>query len=359
MGDPFFSYYKMIERELAGLLPAASGEAELREWARRAFGEYSPQGASPHDLGALLEALRSLYRRGGKRWRPLLLLLSCELVGGGAEAALPLAGLAELAHTGSLIIDDVEDGAVERRGGPALHVEKGLDVALNAGCLLYFLPLAALEDGRLASGLAAEATRIFGLHLRRLHLGQALDIEWHRDDGRLPSREEYFMMCRMKTGCLSGMSARLGATAGFGAANGLPLDLADAARVAELGAIAEDAGVAFQLLDDARNLLEGLPGKRRGDDVVEGKKSLPYIIMRERDPGLAGRIAGLFSRARAEGPDSPAVGEFISLARETGAAEAAAAEGRAMIARAIRRLEGAWPASQERDRLRALFERIG
>jgi len=85
-----------------------------------------------------------LLQRGGKRWRPLLMTLVCETLGGGDEA-LELAPLVEFPHNGSLIHDDIEDNSDERRGKSAIHVLYGVDTAINSGSFLYFLPLTCVD----------------------------------------------------------------------------------------------------------------------------------------------------------------------------------------------------------------------
>ena len=78
-------------------------------------------------------------------------------------------------------------------------------------------------------------------------------------------------------------------------------------------AIAEEIGVGFQILDDVTNLTTGNPGKRRGDDIVEGKKSLPVITHIKNHPEDLDKLASLFGQARREGIESPAVEETIKL----------------------------------------------
>jgi octaprenyl-diphosphate synthase len=107
--------------------------------------------------------------------------------------------------------------------------------------------------------------------MRRLHLGQSMDIAWHRDFYSLPSIEEYVLMCRLKTGCLARFAALLGAFC-----SGRYSECCDAAE--RCGDAAEKLGVGFQILDDVKNLDSGIPGKERGDDIVEGKKSLPVLL---------------------------------------------------------------------------------
>ena len=219
---------------------------------------------------------RRLMERGGKRWRALFMQLACEMHGGG-DRALALVPLVELTHAGSLIIDDIEDGARTRRGGPAAHVEFGVDVAVNAGNLVYFLPTRMLDrpSADVPALDAAEELRVYRMYaatMRKLHYGQGLDILWHRPGAILPSAADYMSMCTLKSGSLAGLALGLGAALGG----------AEAAAVSSLVAVGERFGVSFQIIDDVTNLERGNPGKDRGDDLIEGKKSLPLILHRER-----------------------------------------------------------------------------
>lgn len=245
------------------------------------------------DRGAQIVApARRLMERGGKRWRALFMQLSCEMHGGG-DRALPLTPLVELTHAGSLIIDDIEDGARTRRGGPAAHLEFGVDLAVNAGNLAYFLPTKILDPPPEGSTTlaAAEALRVYRMYaatMRKLHYGQGLDILWHRPGAVSPSEADYLSMCRLKSGSLAGLALGLGAALGG----------AEAAVVTSLVTIGERFGASFQIIDDVINLERGNPGKDRGDDLIEGKKSLPVILHRERGGAdeLWGLLAGIQNR---------------------------------------------------------------
>jgi octaprenyl-diphosphate synthase len=136
-------------------------------------------------------------------------------------------------------------------------------------------------------------------------------------------------MCGLKTGCLARFAAVLGVlTAPGGDRNG------EAAE--RLGIAAEKLGVGFQILDDVKNLRTGLPGKRRGDDVVEGKKSLPvllYLRARTRGGEEARRalVNRCFSGARAGGAAAPEVEELIAALEAEGALEGALEQGQTLI----------------------------
>ncbi|MDR2176938.1 MAG: polyprenyl synthetase family protein [Treponema sp.] len=306
-----------IEAVLNAWLPASPDSA----WAARIF---PGLGIETELLESLVLPCRDLLSRGGKRWRPLLMALVCETLGGG-DAALPLSPLVEFCHNASLIHDDIEDNSDQRRGGPALHLVYGTDTAINSGSFFYFLPLACVRDAP-----AEQKARIFdiwGAYMRRLHMGQAMDIRWHRDFDSLPALDVYYTMCGLKTGCLARLAAVLGVLAA------LPAQGAQG-PVEQLGTAAEKLGVGFQILDDVKNLRTGLPGKKRGDDVVEGKKSLPVLLYLhgETVPGpRRALVSRCFGAARAGGISAPEVEELIAALEAEGVMEQSLEQGYAMI----------------------------
>jgi octaprenyl-diphosphate synthase len=282
--------------------------------------------------------------------------LICEALGGG-DAALPLVPLVELPHNASLIHDDIEDSADERRGKPAVHLIYGTDAAVNGGSFLYFLPLTCIDGWDAPAETRARVYAAWGEHLRRLHLGQAMDIAWHRDFASRPGPGEYALMCRLKTGALAHLAAMLGVFAA--APEGVD---ADALALAEtLGGAAEKLGVGFQILDDVKNLTAGVPGKKRGDDIVEGKKSLPILLYLSRCPGAGELTARCFAAARAGGTGVPEVEELIGALNAAGVLKEAGEQGRALIAEArevFTDLPGAPPGDGEARRLLAGFTEL-
>jgi octaprenyl-diphosphate synthase len=144
-----------------------------------------------------------------------------------------------------------------------------------------------------------------------------MDIAWHRDFNSLPRLDEYDRMCRLKTGCLARLAAILGVIVGAEAE--VAASLKEIAPLADsFGNAAEQLGVGFQILDDVKNLSTGIPGKKRGDDIVEGKKSLPVLLYLHRYPEKKDFAARCFTAARASGVAAPEIDEFISELEKVG-----------------------------------------
>jgi geranylgeranyl pyrophosphate synthase len=228
-------------------LPARLGEVEdlLREQGD-GYGELLAEGA-----GATLAA-------GGKRLRPLLVLL-CAGAGGGEEAVRAAAAI-ELVHMATLVHDDVLDSAPLRRGQPTVAATAGRDRALAVGDLIFsraFALLAEHGDTR-AISLLAEAS----VALARGELAQRRDaFDTH------VSEQRYLDRCRLKTATLFECACRLGRD------------------VDELAAFGSEIGLAFQLLDDVLDV-SGPPertGKARGTDLLDGTVTLPLIVAAETE----------------------------------------------------------------------------
>ncbi|MDR0502928.1 MAG: polyprenyl synthetase family protein [Treponema sp.] len=307
-----------IEAELKRWLPEASANSQiLRGWAQTVFPNAGKE-ISADEMEALLAPGRDILSRGGKRWRPLLMTLVCESLG-GAGAALPFSPLVEFCHNASLIHDDIEDNSDQRRGKPSIHVIYGVDSAINCGSFLYFLSLSCIDN--LENG--EKKNRIYSLWadcMRSLHFGQAIDIRWHREISLVPSPDDYYFMSEMKTGSLSRFAAGIGAYA----ADASP----ETAR--EFGNAAEKLGIGFQILDDVKNLTTGNPGKKRGDDIIEGKKSYPVLLYLQKYPEKSRKVFYCFHQAKMNGISAPEAEDLIHALSETGVLAEAEEKGRSL-----------------------------
>jgi len=223
---------------------------------------------------AVADPIWEFLDRGGKRWRPALFLLICEALGKNPEGFVDFAIIPEVIHNGTLMIDDIEDASEFRRGKPCTYKIYGLDIAINAGNAMYYLPLLPLIENREKVSLE-KLCKIYEFYVEEmisLSLGQAMDVAWHRGLANADTIDEkdYLQMCAYKTGTLGRMSAKIAAV------------LADANKelVEKLGYFAESVGVAFQMRDDILDLTsEEFAEKKggRGQDITEGKRTLMVI----------------------------------------------------------------------------------
>lgn len=260
----------IVDGEIERLLPRAINETYLSEFFGPASYEYDPDSLQR----ALSVPIWNLLDRGGKRWRAIVFLLLIEGFGEDPHDYLPYACIPEILHNGTIIVDDVEDGATMRRGQPALHHIKGTDVALNAGNAMYFLPLKIIthNPADLSAETRLSAYEMLMHELNRTHLGQGMDICWHNKQEIDITEQEYLEMCACKTGCLGRIVAQL-ATIVTGQDESVQQT---AAKFTEL------MSVAFQIGDDildveTSNEDGGSFGKGAGNDIREGKKTLMAI----------------------------------------------------------------------------------
>jgi geranylgeranyl pyrophosphate synthase len=216
---------------------------------------------------------------GGKRLRPLLVVLAAESAGGAGgqpdgEARLIRAAVAvELVHSATLVHDDLIDGAQLRRGHPTVAATAGRRVAVATGDLLFsraFAELARNEDPAQLLALSEASSALAEGELLQREDTYAAEVPVER----------YLRRCELKTAALFEAACRLGAlVAARGSAK-----LAD-----ELGAFARRIGLAFQMLDDVLDVSGPVErtGKARGTDLLDGTVTLPFILAREREPELA------------------------------------------------------------------------
>ena len=151
-----------------------------------------------------------------------------------------------------------------------------------------------------------------------------MDIAWHRDNTKVPSVQEYLKMVKGKTGTLASLAAKTGTLASN----------ADEETVKKAGIIASEIGAGFQIIDDVINLTTGNPGKKRGDDIVEGKKSLPVLTFFEqnkKNPQKTQELSQCFIQASKEGIESPAVEKAITLMEQNSSIEIAKKKGIELI----------------------------
>jgi len=223
---------------------------------------------------AIAEPIWEFLDRGGKRWRPSLFLLVCEAVGKNPKDFIEYAIIPEVIHNGTLMVDDIEDQSELRRGKPCTYKLFGLDLAINTGNAMYYLPLLPLVKNRnkIPPYVLNKVYEIYVQEMINLSFGQAMDIAWHKGlaDADKIDEQSYLQMCAYKTGTLARIAAKLAAV----------LSEADDELTERLGCFAESIGVAFQIQDDILDLTgEEFVEKKgaQGMDISEGKRTLMVI----------------------------------------------------------------------------------
>jgi octaprenyl-diphosphate synthase len=207
-----------------------------------------------------------LQSGGGKRLRPMLVLLSAKLAGQATDMAIRMAAVVEMIHTATLVHDDVIDFAQTRRGKPSINVVWGNHVSVLAGDWLYMqaFQVALRERNFHVLDLLIALTQ-------RMVEGELFQLE---KIGRIDVTEaDYMELIDRKTASLFAACSKLGAVVGGGDEN----------TEAMLGEYAWNLGIAFQLVDDILDFTarEKILGKPVGNDLREGKVTLPLIYALE------------------------------------------------------------------------------
>jgi geranylgeranyl diphosphate synthase type I len=301
----------LVDETIESLLPRTVDDAYLTDFFGEASYAYEPDSIQQ----GLADPIWDLLDRGGKRWRAVLFCLLAEAFGEDAHDYLEYAAIPEVLHNGTIIVDDVEDGATHRRGSPALHHGHGTDVALNAGNAMYFLPLKIItrNPADLPAEVRIEAYEMLMHELNRTHIGQGMDICWHNDKEIGVSEAAYLEMCACKTGCLARIVARLAA-----------IVTENGDREAAVADYAEDMAIAFQIADDVLDVEYALEeggdfGKGKGNDIREGKKTLMAIHAAENAPPE--RVARLEEILWADDNTDEAVIEAVEILESAGSIE--------------------------------------
>jgi len=222
--------------------------------------------ATKSEVPFITEAAQHLVSAGGKRFRPLLVMLASQFGDPDAPGVVPAAVVVELTHLATLYHDDVMDEADVRRGVESANTRWGNSVAVLTGDFLFARASHILAD------LGPEAVRIQAEAFERLVTGQILETAGPRD-GRDPV-DHYMDVLSGKTGSLVAVSGRFGAL----------MAGADESVVDILTQYGERLGIAFQLADDVLDIASDSheSGKTPGTDLREGIPTLPVLHLRAR-----------------------------------------------------------------------------
>jgi geranylgeranyl pyrophosphate synthase len=296
------------------------GGERLRDWMARTerhLEQVTAEAGTP-----LASHANATVSAGGKRLRPLLVILAAESAGGppdtreGGERLVRAAVAVELVHSATLVHDDLIDGALLRRGHPTVAAVAGRAMAVATGDLLFsraFAELARNGDAAQLSALSDASSALAEGELLQREDAYASHV----------AIERYLKRCELKTAALFEAACRLGALTAVDGSSGM----ADA-----LGAFARRIGLAFQMLDDVLDVSGPVErtGKSRGTDLLDGTVTLPFILAREREPELA--AFDLASLARVGGQRQ--VEALCERIAATGALEQAREQALAVVAEA-------------------------
>lgn len=228
-----------------------NSEIAKLNWKREPYGLYEP--------------IEYTLAAGGKRVRPQLAMIACQMFGGNEEEALPAALALEVFHNFTLLHDDVMDKADMRRGRPTVHVKWNENTAILSGDQMLIEAYQLLSD--VPSDKLPKVLRLFNKMATEICEGQQYDVDFESMEH--VTKDEYLMMIRLKTSVLLATALQIGAY------------IADADEQAQeaLYQFGINIGLAFQIQDDILDVW-GDPktfGKAVGGDISCNKKTFVYL----------------------------------------------------------------------------------
>ena len=256
------------------------------------------------DFPGVSDLVMGLVRAGGKRLRPLVLLLAGRAFDSDPETLITAGAGVELLHTASLVHDDTVDRAALRRGRPTLNSILSSGAVILLGDFLFAqsaMLAAATNSPRVVGIFASTLADICDGQLREMFVAHRLD----------QTREEYERRIFGKTASLFAGASEMGAIIGN----------APEAVVKALRQYGSDIGMAFQIVDDVLDLREGEQqlGKPAGHDLTQGTVTLPTIIYASSLASPSNARSRLEAVVSGELDDPPAVHQVMREIRQSGA----------------------------------------
>lgn len=257
-------------------------------------------------------------KRGGKYFRPTLLMLIAEALGASAEQALKTAAAMEMSENWLLIHDDFEDGSVSRRGKPALHLRYSDALSINAGDTLHVIQWKILRDN--ASILGSEKTfRLideFHRMLMRTALGQSAEILQYQSAQFDQTEDDVLYIMDGKTSYYTVAGPmRLGAMVAVDDAAQLENDI-----LPTLDTLGCQLGRAFQITDDVLDLTTDFAGLKQqmGNDIYERKRTIMLVhLLKHADEFDRKRLHTTLQKSRTEMGETD-VAYILALMQEYG-----------------------------------------
>ncbi len=306
-----------------------------------AFEGYMRSIAFPSEPDALYEPIRYALDNGGKRLRPLLLLMACNVFEEDVTSAMPGAAAVEVFHNFTLLHDDIMDNSSVRRGKPTVHRKWGENSAILSGDAMMIYAYKLLEG--LPAEVLPKVFRIFNDTSLKVCEGQQYDMDFELLEQ--VSMDEYIKMISLKTAVLLAGALAIGAVMG-GASD---------KDTASLYTFGMELGLAFQIQDDLLDCYgtQEAFGKPVGGDILEGKKT--YLItsaMEKADQTTRLRLGGLMHNR--EMLDGEKVSRVLAIYDELGVRALAEESVKLHTDRAVAALEGLSVTSERTGCLKTL-----
>jgi geranylgeranyl pyrophosphate synthase len=324
-------------------LPLDFGQEKFEELVSKKGNKHLTEGL---DKGVysqkFIQPIREITDRSGKSWRSYATIACCDAVGGNSQVAIDWLALPELMHVGSLMVDDVQDKSIVRRGGPAAHTVHGDAIAINSGTAAYFLGQICIYN---VDKSFEEKVQIYNWYfeaMRASHSGQAMDIygldymmpQALKDDKYAKLLEKRVIAThRLKSAAPASYLARIGVLLGEGTKE----------QTEAMGDYFEALGISFQIIDD--NL------KTKAEDITAGKITYPIakamaILNKEERKQLWDIVS-------AKTDDLDLLAAAVALLDKHGVIEICEKEAKQILERAWKKVDPLLPDSMVKINLRA------
>ena len=258
----------------------------------------------------LYDASAHLIIHGGKRLRPFMVLKSCMMLGGKQSDAMAAAGAVEMIHNFTLTHDDIMDNDDLRHGVPTTHKKFDMPLAILAGDVLYSKAYHTISKSKLSANYRSQLVTKLSKACVEICEGQVDDIKL-AENKRIPTESEYIKMIEKKTAVLFEVACAMGAISAKKPAK----------DVRNLSVFGRNLGIAFQITDDLIGIMgdSKVTGKAVGNDIREGKKSLPILLaIRKARGSNKKKILRVFGKSKATRAELNAV---VSIIRSLGIEE--------------------------------------
>jgi geranylgeranyl pyrophosphate synthase/predicted secreted hydrolase len=344
-----------VEKRIEHFLPKKLEKKTLYSYLGRPKWKLTPEAYTP----MLAEPFWELMSRKGKMWRPAFGFMLLNALGVDPQPFESfICNMAELSHVGSLIIDDIEDDSLLRRGKESIHLLYGESVAINAANTLYFLPMLELIDhSHLSKMQQLEIHQVLVKQFVRAHFGQALDIYWSREiksgrflnilqDSPLP---KVLQMYEYKSAAIvEGLAETAAIIAGVtGPQRQTCIDFA------------RDFGVVFQIIDDVHNFSKSDRWRKEcGEDLRESKPT--YVIiqaLRKLCEPERTRLLQIWA-AHKQDLKHKNIREGVELVRQSGILETCRQDAHSIFSPSKKRFKSNLPFSEAKIFLLSLCENL-
>lgn len=312
LGDDYRSWLAFCRESALG----AVDRIGTKGFIERALGLELPEAAYRSLRASWFEPYRSYHERGGKLLRPYLVCFCLKAYGKDPRDFANVVAVAEIIHSASLVLDDIIDDSVLRRGGPTMHRRVGVRVAGTAASAWLNIAFELLEEA--PATLPEQATRALVEAIAWEHwvtgLGTTVDVSWPwlRSYDRSPG--EYLQsVLHRSTSLTYRLPLKLGAIAAG----------ASGSEVEMFAALGEELGLSFQIIDDILNVTPDDPhwGKQVAEDLTQGKVTLQVLLALDRsDRADRDRLIEVLEARTA---DPAQLQEAVDILAQSGAFDAA------------------------------------